>query len=245
MADGERKDVFKQFSESTVEQVANLAQLAAEARRLGLIPEFPRELIEKLDVGGTLLDLFRLQLKHTTALTSILGPQARNLEKLNHLSALISTGKSSAPRVISGDCKLEGRASFELSIDNPVDRPQKLSVHLNKIYSRGGGNSAEFAAPPGSRSPGSHSPGSHSPGSHSPGSPEAGQAHDQSGSSEPIVWQLSPAIDEVDPHALRSCSITFDVKRSHFAAGIYETTAIVRLSPLGTLHRYQLVLTVK
>src|SRR3954470_13617084 len=81
------QDTFDGFRNLAVDQMANLSPLAAEARRLGLIPELPRQLLEKLDLGGTLLDLVRLQLKHATALSSIVGPQGRNLEKLNQLSA--------------------------------------------------------------------------------------------------------------------------------------------------------------
>jgi hypothetical protein len=221
MADGkDESDVFSQFSKSTVEQVANLAQLAAEARRLGLIPEFPRELIEKLDLGGTLLDLFRLQIKHTTAIASILGPQARNLEKLNHWSALISTSKGSAARKVE-QTAVVGQptpARFELLIDNPVDRPQKLSVELNKICCLETGKTEEFASEPENR-----------------------QAQ-VSGSK--LGWSLFPPLDEVEPHAVRTARIEFKVGASFFAKGTFETTAIVRLSPLGTLHRYQLRLNV-
>jgi hypothetical protein len=240
MADGDDpKDVFKQFSESTVEQVANVAQLAAEARRLGLIPEFPRELIEKLDVGGTLLDLFRLQLKHTTALASILGPQARNLEKLNHWSALISTSKSSAPHRIQCECKPGGVAAFDLSVDNPIDRTQKLSVSLSKLHCQRGAP----AQKPKSKSVAPEKPKPTAREFEAQPVPAEGRKP-AAGLTDPIVWSLSPLIDEVEPHALRSCQIVFDLAAGFDSGEIYETTAIVRLSPLGSLQRYQLHLTV-
>lgn len=182
--DGDGEDTFDRFRDVAVEQMANLGQLAAEARRLGLIPELPRELLEKLDLGGTLLDLVRLQLKHATALSSILGPQGRNLEKLNQLNALIAKGKSGKPRSIHGEPFEEGVA-FEVFVDNPTDRQQNVTVALGNLHSLEENSDVggkRFTAKP-------------------------GEAQD-----ERLAWKMIPQVPTVAKHEIRSFRIWIATK---------------------------------
>jgi hypothetical protein len=206
------QDTFDGFRNLAVEQMANLAQLAAEARRLGLIPELPRELLEKLDLGGTLLDLVRLQLKHATALSSIVGPQGRNLEKLNQLSALLARGKAGKPRMIYGEAT-GARIGFEVFVDNPTDRPQKVTVSLGNLHRldrEDDGDGVPFTDEPGTK-------------------PEP--------SSDELAWSMLPNVTTVAKREIRSFRIM--IAKSELSRD-YETTATVRLSPLGSYQRYQL-----
>jgi len=207
------KDTFDQLRDLAVEQLANVAQLTAEARRLGLIPELPRELIEKLDLGGMLLDLVRLQFKHATAVASVIGPQGRNLEKLNHLSALLAKGKSGTPSEVYGK-KNAKETIFQIVVDNPVDRPQKVEVSLGSLHHL---DSTKDEARPFWEKPGVQ-----------------GEEEEQS-----LAWDLRPRIEQVEEREVRSLRIVIPAE-SLPKRGDYEVTATVRLSPLGTYRRYQL-----
>jgi len=208
------EDTFDQLRDLAVEQMANVAQLTAEARRLGLIPELPRELVEKLDLGGMLLDLVRLQLKHATAVASVIGPQGRNLEKLNHLSALLAKGKSGTPTEVYGK-KNGAETIFQIVLDNPVDRPQKVKVSLGNLHQL---DAEKDEATPFWEKPG-----------------EEGDDDPK----ESLAWYLKPRIEQVDAREVRSLRIVIPAK-SLPKRGDYEVTATVGLSPLGTYRRYQL-----
>jgi hypothetical protein len=216
------QDTFDRFRDVAVEQMASLAQLAAEARRLGLIPELPRELLEKLDLGGMLLDLVRLQLKHATAVANVIGPQARNLEKLNHLSALLAKGKSGAPRVVHGVEHEHAELTwFELYVDNPTDRPQNVAVSLGSLHQldvEDDDYGRAFAEKPVSQA-------------------ELMEAFALAESDEtgPLPWSLLPKIATVAAREVRSFRLLIPGLPRE-----YETTAVVRMSPLGSYQRFQL-----
>jgi hypothetical protein len=83
-----------------------------------------------------------------------------------------------------------------------------------------------------------------------PGAPGAGEKAGL------LHWELRPPIAQLEAHELRSCSISFDAgpallqppdrQKPFFEQGQrYEATAVIRLSPLGSLHRYQLRLSLE
>ncbi len=210
------EDIFDGFEDFAVEQMANVAQLVAEARRLGLVPELPREVLEKLDLGGTMMDVLRLQLKHATALASLLGPKGRNLEKLNRLSALMNNTGKSRFTTLEAKCAIGGFARYSLVVDNPVDRIQKCEVTLGRLKST---HDTYFEAEMNEIPVG-----------------DVDELSDRGA----YPWALIPPVAELDPREVRTMQIVIPALDRLRPGNTYELTALVKLSPLGSTNRYLL-----
>jgi hypothetical protein len=210
----EPQDTFDQFKDLAVEQLANAAQLVAEARRLGLVPELPRELAEKMDLGGTVMDLLRLHLKHATAISQVLGSNGRNMEKLNYLSAVLAKGKSHAPQVLRSkrlpDTKV---ARFEITLDNPVDRPQRVDLTLGKLYCLTDERTFELNV-----------------------HPNDGIDVTDWKFADHALFRIVPKVLRLEEREVRTFRVLIGVPET----GEFEVTATAKLAPLGTYNRYQL-----